>query len=83
MAVVERDLADSEKDISNDWRFSIAWNATVQAAMAALAASGYEPEKGGLHHFRAIQSLSETIGLDKKTVGVLEAAQEIGRLSSG
>jgi len=72
-AVVERDLADSEKSISDDWRFGIAYNAMLQAAMTALAAAGYQPEKGGQHHFRAIQSLSETIGADKKTIGLLEA----------
>jgi hypothetical protein len=38
LSIVERDLKDSQsKDVSNDWRFAIAYNAALQSAMAALA----------------------------------------------
>jgi hypothetical protein len=42
LGIVERDLKESKaKDVSNDWRFAIAYNAALQAATAALAAAGY------------------------------------------
>jgi hypothetical protein len=40
LGIVARDLKDSQaKDVSDDWRFAIAYNAALQAATAALAAS--------------------------------------------
>lgn len=40
MAVVDRDLAASETPgLHNDWSFNIAYNAALQLATAALAAS--------------------------------------------
>ena len=42
LGIVARDLKDSQaKDVSDDWRFAIAYNAALQAATAALAAAGY------------------------------------------
>lgn len=42
LGIVARDLKDSQaKDVSDDWRFAIAYNAVLQAATAALAAAGY------------------------------------------
>lgn len=41
LRIVERDLKDSQsKDVSNDWRFAIAYNVALQSATAALAAAG-------------------------------------------
>jgi hypothetical protein len=41
LGIVARDLKDSQaKDVSDDWRFAIAYNAALQAATAALAAAG-------------------------------------------
>jgi len=41
LGIVARDLKDSQaKDVSDDWRFAIAYNAALQAATAALAAVG-------------------------------------------
>ena len=38
LGIVARDLKDSQaKDVSDDWRFAIAYNAALQAATAALA----------------------------------------------
>jgi hypothetical protein len=60
--VVERDLADSlTAGLSADWRLTIAYNAALQAATVALYAAGYRPARDQ-HHYRVIQSLSETIG---------------------
>ena len=42
LSVTERDLKDARSaDLSPDWTMSIAYNAALQAASAALAASGY------------------------------------------
>jgi len=61
-AVVERDLADCRAaGLSADWRLNIAYNAALQAATIALAASGYRVAREA-HHYRIIQSLAHTIG---------------------
>ena len=73
LAVVERDLADSAAGgLSADWRMNIAYNAALQAATAALAAAGHRATRDQ-HHYRVIQSLGETIGLDSATVSTFEA----------
>ena len=72
LAVVERDLRDCRTPgLSPDWRLNIAYNAALQAATAALAASGYRAERRA-HHYRVIQSLSFTIGADGEMVRQLD-----------
>jgi hypothetical protein len=62
LGIVERDLRDSgAKDVSNDWRFAIAYNASLQAATATLAAAGYRASRDS-HRVIQSQSLSLTIG---------------------
>ncbi|MGA2609525.1 MAG: hypothetical protein ABSH01_18960 [Terriglobia bacterium] len=64
MAVVDRDLAASKTPgLHNDWSFNIAYNAALQLATAALAASGYQAERAN-RHYRVIDSLSLTLGTD-------------------
>ena len=66
LGIVARDLKDSQaKDVSDDWRFAIAYNAALQAATAALAAAGYRASRDS-HHYRVIQSLELTVGKDTK-----------------
>jgi hypothetical protein len=73
LIVVDRDLADSAAHgLSADWRMSIAYNAALQAATAALAASGFRASRDQ-HHYRIIQSLRETIGTDGSTVSAFDA----------
>jgi hypothetical protein len=73
LQVVERDLADSAAEgLSPDWRLSIAYNAALQAATAALAAAGYRASRDS-HHFRVIQSLEETIGAQAFVVATFDA----------
>ena len=72
LALVERDLADSQSGLSADWRLNIAYNAALQAATAALAASGYRAGRDQ-HHYRVIQSLELTIGADRNVVNRLDA----------
>jgi len=60
-ALIERDLADCQAaGLSADWRLNIAYNAALQAATIALAASGYRAGRES-HHYRIIQSLAHTI----------------------
>jgi hypothetical protein len=62
LAIVERDLANAKvAGLSEDWRFNIAYNAALQAATVALAASGFRAAREQ-HHYRTIQSLALTIG---------------------
>lgn len=62
LAIVERDLANAKvPGLSDDWRFNIAYNAALQAATAALAASGFRAAREQ-HHYRTVQSLALTIG---------------------
>ena len=73
LAVVERDLADSEAEgLSPDWRMNIAYNASLQAATAALAAAGYRASRDQ-HHYRVIQSLRETLRIDVQTANTFDA----------
>ena len=61
-AIVERDLASAKvAGLGDDWRLSIGYNAALQAATAALAASGFRAAREQ-HHYRTIQSLALTIG---------------------
>jgi hypothetical protein len=40
---VERDLDDTQRDISSDWRFGIAYNAALKLCRILLCAEGYRP----------------------------------------
>jgi hypothetical protein len=72
LGVVERDLADSATEgLSADWRMNIAYNAALQAAPVALAATGYRVSRDQ-HHYRVIQSLRETLGTDAQTVNAFD-----------
>jgi len=58
----ERDIKDCQvSGLSADWRLNIAYNAALQAATAALAASGYRASRDS-RHYRVIHSLTYTIG---------------------
>lgn len=73
LGLAERDLRNARaKGLDNDWRFSIAYNAILQAGTAALIASGYSVPKGESHHFRAIGSMEFTIGIDKLLLDKLD-----------
>ena len=74
LAIVERDLAESQTPgLSSDWRLTIAYNAALQAAKAALAAAGYRVsagEKG--HHYRLVESLRYTVAAPATDVDLLQ-----------
>ena len=82
LGIVARDLKDSQaKDVSDDWRFAIAYNAALQAATAALAAAGYRASRDS-HHYRVIQSLELTMGKDAKFIGTFDAFRKKRNVSS-
>ena len=62
--LADRDLAESQvAGLSPDWQLNISYNAALQAATATLAAAGYRASRGS-DHYRVIQSLAHTLGLD-------------------
>jgi hypothetical protein len=65
LSVADRDLADARvPGLSPDGRLSMAYNAALQSAHAALAACGYRSARDA-HHYRVIQSLVHTIGAEQ------------------
>ena len=72
LAIVERDLRNAQvAGLADDWRLSIAYNAALQAATAALCAAGYRAVREQ-HHYRTIQSLVLTIGWPAPKVDQLD-----------
>jgi len=73
LGLVERDLAACQTSgLVPDWQLSIAYNAALQAATAALAASGYRASREA-HHYHVIQSLAFTVKLDSKALSEFDA----------
>lgn len=73
-----RNIADAHvMEISVENRFDAAYKAIMQLANAALQANGYRTltSKPG-HHMTMLQTLKQTIGLDKQTVIVLDALRK-------
>ena len=72
LALADRDLAASRTPgLDADWRLSIAYNAALQLATAALAACGYRATREA-HHYRVLQSLALAIGADAALVHQLD-----------
>lgn len=79
--LVDRDLRDSQvPGLTADWRLNIAYNAALQAATAALAASGYRASRQA-HHLRVVQSLQFTIGWDKDLINGLDGFRKKRNIS--
>src|SRR4030067_519824 len=72
LGMADRDLAQCQTPhLSPDWQLSIAYNAALQAAIAALAAAGYRAARDA-HHYRVIQSLAYTINADVRVIAQLD-----------
>ena len=66
--ICDRDLEKAGIiELGPDWRLSIAHNAAVQTAKAALAAVGYRARKEG-QHYLVLQSLAFTIKTNPATI---------------
>jgi hypothetical protein len=82
LELADRDLKNSQvAGLDADWRFNIAYNAALQTATAALAASGYRASREA-HHYRVIQSLALTIGADGNLVRHLDACRKRRNITS-
>lgn len=78
LEAARRSLADAQlQNMSCEGRFDMAYKAIMQAANAALQASGYRTltSRPG-HHQIMIQSLPRTIGLDVTTMVVLDSLRK-------
>lgn len=78
LAAAERNLLDAAiTTISDENRFDAAYKCVMQCGMVSLWANGYRPSKSKPgHHQTIIQALSLTVGLDAKTVVVLDALRK-------
>ena len=65
LAIVDRDLEDSMRELSPDWQFGIAYNAALKLCTILLYASGYRPEKN-LAHYRTLAALPIILGNIRK-----------------
>ena len=78
LSAAERNIKDAQVlEISAENRFDAAYKAIMQLANVALQANGFRTltSKPG-HHMTMIQSLGQTIGLDKGSVIVLDALRK-------
>ena len=67
LAIADRDIADAAtSDLSNDWKFGIAYNAALKLCTMLLYDAGYMPEKT-LAHYRTLLSIEFTLGEDRKS----------------
>ncbi len=72
LAIAERDISQSQTPgLGPEWRFDIAYNSVLQAATAALAASGYRAERQS-KHMRTLECLEFTVGLSRDEVDFLD-----------
>lgn len=70
--ICDRDLEKVKIiELGPDWRLSIAHNAALQAATAALAASGYKARSQG-QHYLVLQSLAFTLKLSPSVLKRLD-----------
>ena len=70
--IADRDLKDCQAEhLSEDWQLNIAYNAALQSAKAAMVAAGYRASREA-QHFRIIQSLEFTLGLEKSEIDKLD-----------
>jgi len=78
LSAAKRNIADAYVvEISAENRFDAAYKAIMQLANAALQANGFRTltSKPG-HHVTMIQSLSQTIGVDRQRIIVLDALRK-------
>jgi uncharacterized protein (UPF0332 family) len=65
LGIARRDMSDARsRNISDDWRFGIAYNAALKLCTALLYAEGYRPAHTQAH-YRALQSLPLILGAER------------------
>ena len=65
LAIVDRDIGDAAEHISFDWRFGIAYNASLKLCTILLRAEKYRPVHG-LQHYRTIMAMPLILGDERK-----------------
>jgi uncharacterized protein (UPF0332 family) len=81
LRICDRDLEKVEiVELGPDWRLSIAHNAAIQAAKAALAVVGYRVRKEG-QHYLLLQSLAFTLKTNSATIKQLDKFREKRNIS--
>jgi len=65
LGIVERDLTDSALEVTEDWKFGIAYNAALKLATILLRSSGYRTSGLG-HHGNTIALIPVILGKHKK-----------------
>jgi hypothetical protein len=79
--ICDRDLEKVKiVELGPDWRLSIAHNAAMQAATAALAAAGYRARSQG-QHYTVLQSLAFTLKLSPAAIKCLDKFRQKRNLS--
>jgi uncharacterized protein (UPF0332 family) len=79
--ICDRDLEKVKiAELGPDWRLSIAHNAAVQTAKAALAADGYRARKEGQHYI-VLQSLAFTLKTDPAVIKQLDKFRQKRNIS--
>lgn len=74
-AIVTRDLEQSQvPGLGPEWQFDIAYNAVLQAGVAALAACGFRAERTS-EHMRVLESLAFTLGLAEDEIALLDVCR--------
>ena len=64
--MIERDLKDAkESNVSDDWKFGIAYNAALKLCTILLNASGYRATSSSAHHY-TINALPLILGDSRK-----------------
>jgi uncharacterized protein (UPF0332 family) len=64
-AIADRDLEDASQEISDDWKFGIAYNAALKLCTVLLYCEGYRPEKN-LAHYRTLQAMPLILGTERQ-----------------
>ena len=81
LGVIDRDTAQCQIDgLSPDWQLNIAYNAVLQVATAALAATGYRATREA-QHFRVIESLAYTMNVGAQRIAQLQSYRKKRNIS--
>jgi hypothetical protein len=81
LGVIDRDTAQCQiPGLGPDWQLNIAYNAALQVATAALAAAGYLASREA-QHYRVIQSLADTMGVDTRRIAQLQSYRKKRNIS--
>lgn len=77
LTLAQQDLSQCEiPGLNPEWRLSIAYNAALRVATAALAAAGYRAPSREGHHYVVLQSLAFTAELDEDAVRKLDVLRK-------